>query len=289
VTEDCRLATASATARGATAAATLALAGALLALYVPVLRDLVVVWLHGTYYGYGFTVPVFSAYLAWDTLKQAADRGPAMLPAARDPRALALTAVGLALLGIGIGAGSLTLRALSLPVVLMGLAVGTLGGALARRLAFPIGFLVFMAPLPDAALDALSLPLQRLAAVVAEHVLRALGAAVERDGLWVVLPSVTLHISDACNGLRFLFAMLVLGTAFAGTTERRPLRGAVIVLATAALAVLANLARVTGTGVMAELWGADAAMGLPHHVWGKSVYAATLVPLAALVMWVRRR
>jgi exosortase len=289
VTDDCRIATASAAARSVPPAATLALAGTLLALYVSVLRDLAVVWLNGTYYGYGFAVPVFSAYVAWDTLKRAADRGPALLPAVRDPRALALTAVGLALLGLGIVAGSLTLRALSLPVVLMGLAVGTCGGALARRLAFPIGFLVFMAPLPDAALDALSLPLQRLAALVAEHVLRALGAAVERDDLWVILPSVTLHISEACNGLRFLFAMLVVGTAFAGTTQRRPLRAAVIVLAAAALAVLANVARVTGTGIMAELWGAGAAVGLPHHVWGKSVYAATLLPLAALVLWVRRR
>jgi exosortase len=124
---------------------------------------------------------------------------------------------------------------------------------------------------------------------VSEHALRLLGVPVTRDDLFLVLPSVTLHVTEACNGLRFLFAMLVVGTAFAGTTQRRPLRAAVIVLAAAALAVLANLARVTGTGVMAELWGADAAIGLPHHVWGKSVYAATLVPLAALVVWVRRR
>ena len=45
----------------------------------------------------------------------------------------------------------------------------------------------------------------------------------------------------------------------------------------------------TGTGVMAELWGASAAMGLPHAVWGKTVYALALVPFVGLVLFMRRR
>jgi exosortase/archaeosortase family protein len=61
------------------------------------------------------------------------------------------------------------------------------------------------------------------------------------------------------------------------------------VAAALAIAVVANLARVTGTGVMAELWGARAAVGLPHIVWGKVVYVAALVPFVALVVVMRRR
>ena len=274
--------------RGETAAA-VTLGAALIALYLPVLRDLVAVWLQVTYYCYGFLVPLFSVYVAWDVLKDDARetvRVPAALP---EPGGFVITAFGLGVLGLGVAAGSLTLRALSLPVVLMGLALATLGPAPARRLAFPIGFLAFMAPLPDGTLPALSLPLQQLAAVVAEHALHALGASVTRDELFLTLPSVTLHVTEACNGLRFLLAMLVIGTAFAGTTQRRPRRGVALVLAALTLAILANLLRVTGTGVMAELWGARAAMGLPHMVWGKVVYAAALVPFAALVLHMRRR
>ena len=269
--------------RGETAAA-VTLGAALIALYLPVLRDLVAVWLQVTYYSYGFLVPLFSAYVAWDVLKD--DDARAAQP---EPGGFVITAVGLGVLGLGVAAGSLTLRALSLPVVLMGLALATLGPAPARRLAFPIGFLAFMAPLPDGTLPALSLPLQQLAAVVAEHVLRALGASVTRDDLFVTLPSVTLHVTEACNGLRFLLAMLVIGTAFAGTTQRRPRHGVALVVAALSLAVLANLMRVTGTGVMAELWGARAAIGLPHILWGKVIYAAALLPFAVLVLHLRRR
>src|SRR5207237_3342188 len=140
---------------------------------------------------------------------------------------------------LGAATTSLTLRALSLPIVLTGLALALLGPALARRLAFPIGFLVFMAPLPEGTLPALSLPLQRLAAEVAEHALRALGITVDRNDLFLRLPSVTLHVTEACNGLRFLLAMLVVGVAFAATTQRRPLPRAAIVVAAVTVAGLA--------------------------------------------------
>jgi hypothetical protein len=40
---------------------------------------------------------------------------------------------------------------------------------------------------------------------------------------------------------------------------------------------------------MAELWGARAAIGLPHIVWGKVVYLAALVPFVALIVILRRR
>jgi exosortase len=265
--------------------ASVVLGAAVVALYLPVLRDLFGVWVHGTYYSYGPLVPLFSAYLAregWTA--STADGAPETQPAG-----FLLTAAGLVVLAVGQDLGSLTLRALSLPVVLMGLVVGMVHAALARRLAFPIGFLIFMAPLPDGAVAGLSLPLQQLAAFVAEHVLRALGVHVVRDGLFVAIPSVTLHVTEACNGLRFLFAMLVIGTAFAGTMPQRPLRRVALVVGAVLLSILANLARVTGTGVMAELWGARAAVGLIHVIWGKVVYAAALVPFAGLVLLMRRR
>ena len=46
--------------------------------------------------------------------------------------------------------------------------------------------------------------------------------------------------------------------------------------------------RIAGTGMLAELYGQDAATGLPHVVWGKVVYVAMLVPLVMLVLRLRR-
>lgn len=265
------------------------LAAAIVVLYLPVLRDLVRIWATVPFYTYGFVVPVFSAYLARDVLKQIARHEDRARAPASQIAGVAVTLGGLIMLALGVALASLTLRALSIPVVLVGLVLTCLGPASARRLAFPIGFLVFMAPLPDRVVTAISPPLQYAAAGFAEHALRALGIPAVRQDLFVKIPSVTLHVTEDCTGIRFLLAMLVIGVACAALTQRRPLRRLAIVLAAAGLAVLANWFRVAGTGVMAELWGAQAAIGLPHIVWGKMIYGAMLLPFAGLVLLMKRR
>jgi exosortase len=271
--------------RGGGAAVIGLIAAALLAvLYAPVVRDLGRVWAEIPYYSYGFLVPVFAAYLVWDA------RRTLHLDAAWRPGALALVAAGLVVLGLGVATASLMLRALSLPLVGAGLARALLEGPAFRTVVFPIAFLAFMAPLPEGTLPALSLPLQQLAAWTTEHALRALGIPVHRDGLLLYLDRVILHVSEACNGLRFLLAMAVLGVAFAWATQRHAGHRVVVVAAAIVLAIVANLVRVIGTGVLAELLGPEAAAGMFHVVYGKVVYAAVLGPfLLALLLLGRRR
>jgi exosortase len=261
-----------------------ALALALLVLYAPVVKAVAAVWSEIPYYSYGFLVPLFSAYLAWDARHELMRR-----PRVPSAAGLGLVGVGLGLLAAGMRDEALSVQALSLPVVGAGAVAATHGWARTRVLAFALGFLVFMAPLPDGVLPALSLPLQHVAAVAAEWMLWFIGVPVTRDGLFLMVPSVTLHVTEACNGLRFLLAMLVVGTAFAGTTQTRWGRRAVVVAAALGAAIVANWLRVAGTGIMAEMLGHDAATGMVHVVWGKVVYAAMLIPFMLLVVALRRR
>lgn len=261
-----------------------ALGIALVALYAPVLRALVALWAEIPYYSYGFLVPLFSVYLAWDARRELASR-----PLAPSRSGLGILAAGLALLVVGMLAGSLTAQTVSLPIVITGALVLTIGPARTRLLAFPLAFLAFMAPLPEHVLPALSLPLQHVAAVVGEWMLWLVGVPVTRDGLYLTLPSVTLHITEACNGLRFLLAMVVVAVAFAGITQTGWRRRALVVAGALATALVANWLRVAGTGIMAQLYGHEAAGGFVHIVWGKIVYAAMLVPFAMLVLALKRR
>ncbi len=256
---------------------------ALAALYAPVAGRLARVWLGVPYYSYGILVPVFSAYLVWD----ARHRLAAAAPAWRRPW-LALAGAGLLLLAVGDATGSLTLATLSLPVIAAGLGLFVLGPDGFRGLAFPVGFLAFMAPLPEGAIPALSLPLQRLAAWTAATALPPLGVPAVRDGLFIHLPAVTLHVSEACNGLRFLLAMIVVGTAFAWTAGGRLGRRLAVVGLAVLVAVVANLIRVTGTGLLAHYWGPRAAAGFFHVAYGKVVYLALLVPFVVGVARLRR-
>lgn len=259
------------------------LVAALGALYAPVLRALVGRWAEVPYYSYGFLVPVFSLYLAWDARHELARR-----PRAPSGAGLGLLVAGLVALGAGALGGSLTIQTLSLPVVTAGALVLLLGRARTRVLAFPLGFLACMAPLPEGAVPALSPTLQHLAAGVSEWILWFLGVPVTRDGLYLALPSVTLHVTEACNGLRFLLAMLVVGVAFAGMTQTAWRHRALVVAGALATALLANWLRIAGTGMLAELYGHEAATGTAHLVWGKLVYAGMLVPFAMLVVALKR-
>lgn len=260
-----------------------ALAIGLAGLYGPTLASLARAWASNPYYSYGFLVPVFSAWIAWGGRHRL--RGSRPEPSVAGA---ALGVAGLATLAIARAAGSLTLAAASLPITLGGVAVLVLGRQGASTLAFPLGFLVFMAPLPDGVIAAVSEPLQRLAAWFAALALAALGIPSVREGLLVHLPTVTLEVTEACNGLRFLLAMIVLGTAFAWQTQRGVARRLTIVALAVVVALAANVVRVTGTGWLAHHYGRAAASGFLHVAYGKLVYLAMLLPFVAGVLLMRR-
>jgi exosortase len=261
----------------------LAIAAALAVLYAPVLRELIETWNRVSYHTYGFFIAPFSLWLAWearDDVRHAPLR--AWWPG------LVVAAAGLAVLAAGTQAELLAVRSLSLPVVLAGVGLFALGPGGFRPLAFPVGFLAFMTPLPQPALAALSAPLQSTASVVATAALNLVGIPAVRDGLFITLPAVVLHVTEDCNGLRFLLAMAVLGVAFGVLTQRTLRFRLLVVLLALATGLVANQFRVTGTGVVAHLWGREAATGMAHLVYGKAVYFATMVPFVLAVLWLRR-
>jgi exosortase len=249
-------------------------------LYGPALRDLLTLWSHVPYYAYGVLVPIWSAWLA-----AGATARVAALPHRREPAALVVVAAGLATLALAVSLRDLTLAMLSLPLVLGGLGRFALGREAFRPLVFPVAFLALMAPLPPGLLPVLSHHLQQLAAWFTGGVLTALGIPFLREGVYVHLRPVTVHISEACNGLRFLLAMVVLGIAFGWTTRRGT--GVRVLLAGVAIvtAVAANLVRVAGTTVLVDAWGPAASTGLFHNLFGKAIY---LVALGAFVLVVVR-
>jgi exosortase len=261
---------------------TVALTLALAIAYVPAAGALARVWRDVNYYSYGCFIPFFSAYLAWEARRRIA--GPAVGSLA----GLGVIAAGLGLLAVGSASASLTIEVLSMPVSVAGLGLFRLGPARFREIRAPVAFLALMTPLPRPAIDALSLPLQWLAALFTGAALDALGIHAVRHGLLIHLDGVSIEVSEACNGLRFLLAMIVVGAAFAWLTQRGALRRGAVVALAVVTAIAANLVRVAGTAVLAHAWGAGAASGAAHVAYGKVVYALMLVPFAAIVVWLRR-
>jgi exosortase len=156
------------------------------------------------------------------------------------------------------------------------------GAACLRAAAFPVGFLVMMAPLPRPAVEAVTVQLQSFAAGFAAMSMRAIGIPVFHTGVTIELPTMTLQVAEVCNGLRFLLALLVLTAVFAQTTLATWRRKVALVAAAVPIAIVANALRVAAIGVGVHYIGPEAASGTIHNWIGKGVWAVTLLPLVAL-------
>lgn len=251
-------------------------------LYLPTIRELIVVWRTDTYAGHGMFVPAFSAVLLWlerERLRAAAGHGHAA--------GFVIVAAAVGLLALGRVSSSLLLQGLSVAVLVAGLAVFAFGPRLLRAAAFPIALLVFMAPLPREAVGAVTEDIQAFVAGFAAGALDLIGIPVYREGMLLHLPRTSLEVAEICNGLRFLMALLVLTLAFAYVTQRTIPRRAVLVASAVPIAILANAVRVAAISLAVYYIGPQAASGFIHDWIGKGVWVLTLLPLIGLAILLR--
>jgi exosortase len=251
-------------------------------LYAPVFADMARAWWTHPYAGHGVFVPAFSAFLVlwhWDRIHAAAGRP--------NPAGILVIILALATLALGKSSGRLLVQDLSVVGAVAGAVLWTVGERCLRAVAFPVAFLVFMAPLPNAIVDPVTLHLQLFAASVAGLVLEILDVPFYQSGVEIVLPTITLNVAEVCNGLRFLMALVVLTIAFAYMSQRSLLRAVLLVASAIPIAILANAARVATIAVAVHYVGPQAASGMIHHAIAKAVWALTLVPVAALGLALR--
>ena len=106
-------------------------------------------------------------------------------------------------------------------VAMLVLAVPTvIGTRAARRIAFPLAFLFFAVPVgrvPDAAADGVDRRHHRARRSGSR------GIPVYREGQNFIIPSGNWSVVEACSGVRYLIASLVIGTLYAYLTYRSTL------------------------------------------------------------------
>ena len=163
--------------------------------------------------------------------------------------------------------------------VLAGAIVFLRGTPALKVLAFPLAFLLLMIPLPAIIFNQIAFPLQLLASRAGEAALSLSGIPVLREGNVIVLAHITLEVAEACSGIRALVSLLTLGIVYGYFTDDRVGVRTVIALATIPIAIVANAARVAGTGIAAQYFGERAAEGFFHTFSGWLVFVAAFAML----------
>ena len=173
-----------------------------------------------------------------------------------------------------------TLEGFALLPYLGGIAL-LLGGWRILDWAWPsIAFLAFMIPLPWVVENALGPPLQSIATSVSTYLLQVLGFMAFAEGYVIYVNDAQIRVVEACSGLSMLITFVALSTAAALLVKRSLLERAVLVASAIPVALLANIARITLTGVLHARVGDHVASRFYHDIAGW-----LMIPLAAILYW----
>jgi exosortase len=255
----------------------------------PALRWLWGEWSNNDAYSHGPLVPLVSLVFAWRQVKRREKRLPARSgeDGFRQKRALVLS---LAVIVCSLGAllWALAIKAFYLVVlILIPLIAGLIwyleGASMLRRVAFPVAYLAFAAPLP--VVDLLSAPLQRVTVLASTALARLVGIPAANEGSRVILSTCDLNVGAPCSGLYSLVALLALAAVMAYVLEGRWWARVALVVLALPVALLANVTRVFALLVVAERWGADVALGLWHDWSGLVLFGLAVLLLLLSGSW----
>lgn len=243
------------------------------------------VWSSVEYASHGYLVPFVALWAATahrDTL--------ATLPAKPMPGGLlALGAMAIAYVGL-LGFGDESLLGLLFVATVVVAVLALRGVEWVRTLKFPLAYLLFMVPLPNAWVTPLIVELQILVSTVAVRLLQASGVAIFREGNVLTLPGdQTLFVAEACSGITSLVTLIPIGVFIAYFTESVTWRRVAVVFAVVPIALAGNLVRVILTVLLAIEVDVTFATEGPLHEWaGVATYVLGCLCLLAVGEGLRR-
>jgi len=238
----------------------LALAWGLLAtLYFATGAAMVEIWNRSETFAHAWVVPPISAWLVWRRRAELASITPRPAP---------IWLLALLPLGLLWVAGDLAAANAATQFALLGLCVAVvpalIGTEAAGRIAFPLGFLFFAVPFGDF----LTPWLMERTADFTVIALRATGIPVFREALQFVIPSGSWSVVQACSGIRYLMASVMVGTLFAYLNYRTNKKRWAFVGVAIVTPLVANWLRAYMIVMLGHLSGNKLAVGVDHIIYG---------------------
>lgn len=142
---------------------------------------------------------------------------------------------------------------------------------------FALFFMLFMVPLPEALVAAVTAPLKSAVSAVASSLLYAIGYPVGRSGVVMTVGPYQLLVADACAGLNSMFTLEALGMLYMNLMKyTNPTRNVVLALLLVPTAFVANIVRVMILVLVTYHFGDEAGQGFVHGFAGMVLFMVAL-------------
>lgn len=246
--------------------------------------------LQSNLYSHVILVPVISAYLIWIRRDQLVQQGRPLAPVWGIVAAIA----GLALAAVYLGQSHSSPAALqnamaaamySFAVLVGAAALLLFGRQTLKVIAFPLIFLVFLAPFPVAVEETFESFLQQYSALTAHGLFAATGMPVFRDGTYFRLPGFSMYVAPECSGIHSTVALFLTSLVGGQLLLRSPWRRTILAAVVLPIALVRNGLRVFVIGELCVKIGPEMIDSFIHHHGGPIFFAISLIPFSMVLLW----
>ncbi len=157
-----------------------------------------------------------------------------------------------------------------------------------RAAAFPLLFLLFAVPIPNAALERSIALLQAGSAEVAYRLLQATGMPIVRDGFIFHLSKLDIEVAPQCSGIRSSISLVITGVLAAYFFLRTGWARGLLMLSIVPIAILKNGVRIAVLSSLAIYWDEKILASDLHRKGGLVFFILALLLAGAVIMLLRK-
>ena len=155
--------------------------------------------------------------------------------------------------------------------------------------AFPVAFLVFMVPLPDAVVTWMEQASVVASAEIAAIFFSLTGTPQFHRGTIFELPGITIKVAQECSGIHSSWVLFITSLLASHFLLKTRWRRFVLIALVIPLGILRNGFRILVLGFLCVHVGPHMIDSSIHHKGGPIFFALSLIPLFLLSWWLRRQ
>ncbi len=158
-----------------------------------------------------------------------------------------IVAVGWAASVLGYNHGMQSVWHAGAIAVVVGCILSVLGKNVLFRFLPAFAVLIFLIPVPASVRQLIAVPLQTATAVATQALLETVGVPIERCANMLTINGHDVTVAEACNGMRMVFALVLVAYAFAYSMPLRDSVRLLVLVASPVAAIICNVLRLIPT------------------------------------------